>query len=110
MRSLASRNRLRILHLLGQRSCEVNELAELLGLSQAATSQHLGSMRRAGIVESTRDGRVHRYRLADPQILAACGLMRSVLVRRLSHLGDLAAAARESEPVLVTATPEASHE
>lgn len=110
LRSLASKNRLRILHLLAERACEVNELADLLGLSQAATSQHLGAMRRAGLVESTRDGRVHRYHVADPQILAACGLMRSVLVRRLVHLGDLAAAARESDPVLVAATSEASHE
>lgn len=110
LRSLASRNRLRILHALAERPCEVNELADLLGLSQAATSQHLGAMKRAGLVESTRDGRVHRYQVVDPQILAACDLMRSVLVRRLSQLGDLAAAARESEPVLVTTTREASHE
>jgi DNA-binding transcriptional ArsR family regulator len=50
-------------------------------------------MRTAGIVEAVRDGRAVRYQLADPEILAACGLMRSVLVRRLSRLGDLAAAA-----------------
>jgi DNA-binding transcriptional ArsR family regulator len=105
LRSLASKNRLRILHLIAERPLEVNELAGLLGLSQAATSQHLGAMRRAGLVESVRDGRVHRYEVVDPQILAACGLMRSVLVRRLSHLGALAAAAKASEPVLITTTP-----
>jgi len=94
LRSLASAHRLRILHMLGERSsCEVNELARELGLSQAATSQHLGAMRRAGLVESVREGRNHRYHVADPQILAACGLMREVLVRRLARMGDLAAAA-----------------
>ncbi len=102
LRSLASPTRLRILHLLAERAREVNELAGDLGLSQAATSQHLGAMRRAGLVESVRDGRVHRYQVADPQILAACGLMREVLVRRLTRLGDLAAAAKESDPVLVS--------
>ncbi len=99
LRSLASAHRLRILHLLGERSsCEVNELSRELELSQAATSQHLGAMRRAGLVESVRDGRSHRYHVADPQILAACGLMRQVLVRRLSRLGELAAAASTPQP------------
>jgi DNA-binding transcriptional ArsR family regulator len=102
LRSLASRHRLRILHLLGERSCEVNELAHELGLGQAATSQHLGAMRRAGLVDSIRDGRHIRYQVSDPQILAACGLMRDVLVRRLSRMGDLAAAASAPEPDLVS--------
>ena len=110
LRSLASRHRLRILHLLAERSCEVNEMARELGLSQAATSQHLGAMRRAGLVDSVRDGRNHRYMVADPQILAACGLMREVLVRRLSRMGDLAAAASAPQPELVTAVSEATRE
>ena len=67
-------------------------------MSQAAASQHLGVMRSVGLVEAVRDGRSVTYRLADPQILAACGLMRDVLVRRLSRLGDLAAAAHEPAP------------
>jgi len=95
LRSLASPNRLRILHLLGARCCEVNEVAHQLDISPAAASQHLGAMRAVGLVEAVRDGRSVTYRLADPQILAACGLMRDVLVRRLARLGDLAAAAHE---------------
>ena len=93
LRSLASSNRLRILHLLGMRPYEVNEIARELGMSQAAASQHLGAMRSVGLVEAMREGRSVHYQLADPQILAACGLMRDVLVRRLARLGDLAAAA-----------------
>jgi hypothetical protein len=45
------------------------------------------------LVRATRDGRTVRYELTDPEILAACDLMRNVLVRRLSALGSLAAAA-----------------
>jgi len=95
LRSLASAQRLRILHLLGERSLEVHDLAHELGMSQTAASQHLGAMRAAGLVEAAREGRTVRYRLSDPQVLIACGLMRAVLVRRLSRLGDLAAAALE---------------
>jgi len=106
LRSLASAHRLRILHLLGERSCEVNEVAHELGMSQTAASQHLGAMRSAGLVEASRDGRSVRYHLSDPQILAACGLMRDVLVRRLSRLGDLAAAVHESTVVLASSSQE----
>ena len=104
LRSLASAHRLRILHLLGDQPCEVNEIARALVLVQAAASQHLAAMRSVGIVESIRDGRTVRYRLADPQILAACELMSTVLVRRLSRLGDLAAAAHEPAIRILTAT------
>ena len=95
LRTLASVHRLRILHLLGAQPREVNEVARELGVSQAAASQHLGAMRAVGLVEALRDGRTVSYRLTDPEILAACRLMRGVLVRRLSRLGDLAAAAHE---------------
>ena len=108
LRSLASAHRLRILHLLGAQQCEVNEISRELGLNQAAASQHLSAMRAVGLVEAIRDGRTVRYRLADPQILAACELMRAVLVRRLSRLGDLAAAVHEPA-VLALQTTEVRH-
>jgi ArsR family transcriptional regulator len=101
LRTLASAHRLRIIHRLGIESCGVGELARDVGLSQAAASQHLAVMRGAGIVDAIREGRTVRYALSDPEILAACGLMRTVLVRRLSRLGDLAAAAGPT----IAATP-----
>jgi DNA-binding transcriptional ArsR family regulator len=97
LRTLASANRLRIVHRLGIGPCEVNELARDLGLTQAATSQHLAAMRSVGLVEAVRDGRAMRYELCDPEILHACGLMRGALVRRLSRLGDLAATASQPD-------------
>lgn len=104
LRSLASAHRLRILHLLGAQQCEVNEISRVLGLNQAAASQHLSAMRAVGLLEAIRDGRTVRYRLADPQILAACELMRAVLVRRLSRMGDLAAAAHEPAVLALQST------
>ena len=93
LRALASPHRLRIVHLLAERPRDVNELVHELGLSQAACSQHLAAMRNVGLVEATRDGRCVHYRLSDPEIVAACGLMRGVIVRRLAALGSLAAQA-----------------
>jgi DNA-binding transcriptional ArsR family regulator len=93
MRTLASRHRLRILHALGDGPMDVTEIARVVAVSQPVASQHLAAMRAAGIVEAQRDGRSVRYTLVDPGLLAACGLMRDVIVRRLSRLGALAAAA-----------------
>jgi DNA-binding transcriptional ArsR family regulator len=97
LRAMASPHRLRIVHLLGEGPREVNELVRELGVGQSTVSQHLGAMRAVGLVEATRDGRHVSYRLADPEILAACSLMREVIVRRLSALGSLAAAAGAEE-------------
>ena len=97
LRALASVHRLRIIHLLGRGPQEVHQLAGDLGLPQATVSQHLAAMRSVALVSATREGRSVRYQLTDPEILAACDLMRNVLVRRLSALGSLAAAARDED-------------
>jgi DNA-binding transcriptional ArsR family regulator len=107
IRALAGIHRLRIVHLLGRGPMEVRELAQELDLPQATVSQNLAAMRAAGLVEATRDGRAVRYRLADPEILAACNLMRNVIVRRLSALGSLAAAADDLRPRTPAEPPQA---
>lgn len=106
LRTLASVHRLRIIHLLGRGPQEVRELEVELELPQATVSQHLSVMRSVGLVSATREGRTVRYELTDPEILAACDLMRAVLVRRLSAMGNLAAAARADE---VRQRPHSSH-
>jgi DNA-binding transcriptional ArsR family regulator len=93
IRALAGTHRLRIVHCLRTGPLEVGELARALDLPQAAVSANLAAMRAVGLVEAARDGRLVRYRIVDPGILEACDLMRSVIVRRLSALGSLAAAA-----------------
>jgi DNA-binding transcriptional ArsR family regulator len=98
LRTLASPQRLRIVHLLGDRPREVHELAAELGLGQSSISQHLAAMRNIGLLDAIRTGRTVEYRLADPEIRVACDLMRDVLVRRISALADLAAASRLGDP------------
>jgi DNA-binding transcriptional ArsR family regulator len=92
LKTLASPRRLEIVHYLGEAGpVEVRKLAEHFGSTQPAISQHLAALRAVGIVEAVRDGREVRYQLADPEIVAACGLMRQVLIRRIAVLGDIAA-------------------
>jgi DNA-binding transcriptional ArsR family regulator len=84
IRALASPHRLRIVELLTGGPHEVNGIARFLGAGQATVSQHLAVMRAAGLVEATRDGRLVRYRLTDPEIGHACEVMRRTVVRRIA--------------------------
>jgi DNA-binding transcriptional ArsR family regulator len=93
LKTLASPRRIEILHELARGPIEVGRLAETIGASQPNVSQHLAVLRSAGIVEAERDGREVRYRLADPDVVVACALMRAVLERRLTRLGEVAAGA-----------------
>lgn len=90
LKTLANPRRLEILHVLARAPIEVGRLAEAIGATQPNVSQHLGVLRAAGIVEAERDGREVRYRLADSDVMVACGVMRSVLERRLTRLGEMA--------------------
>jgi ArsR family transcriptional regulator len=89
LRTLASPRRLEILHRIAAGPSEVGRLAEALGISQPNVSQHLAVLRTAGLVEADRDGREVHYRLADPDVIVACDIMRSVLERRLRRLANL---------------------
>ena len=45
-------------------------------------------------MEAERDGREVRYRLADPDVVVACGSMRGVLERRIDRLAGLTGTTR----------------
>ncbi len=98
LKVLASPRRLDILHKLSAGSMEVGRLASEIDASQPNVSQHLAVMRAAGLVEFERDGREVRYRLADPDVIRACDLMRQVLGRRLTRLGELAMPTQAATP------------
>lgn len=68
-RALASPARRRVLQLVRDEARPVGELAEELGVSQPAVSQHLAVLRDAGLVSVRVDGRRRLYR-ADVERLA----------------------------------------
>jgi ArsR family transcriptional regulator len=105
LRTLASPRRLEILHALARGPLEVGRLATLIGATQPNVSQHLAVLRVAGVVDAERDGREVRYRLSDPDVMVACGVMRTVLERRLTRLGRIAAvAATDATPAPIEVT------
>ena len=76
--------RVRIVELLRGRTLCVNALADRLGVSQSAVSQHLRVMRDAGLVVDRRRGYFVHYRL-NPRTLAA---WREAIDRLLSPAAE----------------------
>jgi DNA-binding transcriptional ArsR family regulator len=105
LKTLASPRRLEIIHLLAEGPRDVGQLADELGISQPNASQHLAVMRAAGVVESERVGREVIYRLADPDVVVACGVMRGVLMRRLARLSEISDRAEAEDASASAATP-----
>ena len=69
LRALANDRRLLILCKLGERGeATVGALADEVGLSQSALSQHLARMREEGIIAFRRDAQTLWYRIADSRI------------------------------------------
>jgi DNA-binding transcriptional ArsR family regulator len=88
LRLLANEKRLLVvcrLAIAGEMS--VGALAESVGLSQSALSQHLARLRADGLVATRRDAQVLYYRIADPRVR-----------RLLEALYGIYCAGTESEP------------
>ncbi|WEK51249.1 MAG: metalloregulator ArsR/SmtB family transcription factor [Candidatus Kaistia colombiensis] len=84
LRALGNEKRLMLLcKLVEHGEMTVGALAEAIGLSQSALSQHLARMRDEGIVAFRRDGQTIWYRLADPRI----GELMAVLHRLYCRAG-----------------------
>ena len=91
-KTLADPKRLMIVHELREGELSVGELARHMGLPQANVSQHLGILRKRGVVLNRREGTSVFYRLASAKIADACNIVRSVLSDQLqdsSNLSDI---------------------
>jgi ArsR family transcriptional regulator, arsenate/arsenite/antimonite-responsive transcriptional repressor len=105
-RGFADPTRLRLLNLLAAGELCVCDLVEILGLPQPMVSRHLAYLRRAGLVEVTREARFAHYRLARPRhavhatlIDCARACFRGVpLLERERRQAEAQVNARSAEP------------
>jgi len=67
-KTLSSASRLKLLRILSAGPCTVSDLADRSGLSQPLVSQHLRTLRLAGLVSVQRSGREARYEVADSHV------------------------------------------
>ena len=90
-RTLGHAHRLMLLEQIGQGERPVERLAELSGLSIANASQHLQHLRRAGLVESRRDGKRVLYRLGAGPIVPLLAALRRQAGHRRAEIRDVVA-------------------
>lgn len=77
-RALADRTRLRLINLLKNDEVCVCFFVEILGTNQPKISRHLAYLKRAGIVDTRREGKWIHYRLVTPPDANAEEILRGV--------------------------------
>ena len=79
LKLLANENRLLILcQLVAKNELAVGDMADAVGLSQSALSQHLAKMREEGLVATRREAQSVFYRIADPDTRRILALLKSI--------------------------------
>ena len=87
--ALSDPTRIFILYVLNERSQNVSELTNDLGLPQPTISRHLKVLRERGLVVTERQGTVITYHLADQRVIQAMDLLRSAMRDRLTQRASL---------------------
>lgn len=87
--ALGSEKRLELIDLLAQGPRHVEALADQAGRPVANVSQHLKTLRNAGLIESERDGTRVVYRLAGPEVLRLWLGLASVAELRLAEVDQI---------------------
>jgi DNA-binding transcriptional ArsR family regulator len=79
LRLLANERRLLLLCILiTEHESPVGRLAERVGLSQPAVSQHLAKLREDGLVTTRRSGTTIYYRIGDPRIARLIATLKDI--------------------------------
>ncbi len=91
-KALASGRRAEIVDVLANGERSVESLADELGLSIANVSQHLQTLRRAGLVTTRREGTFIYYRLAAPEVLSFWRSLQDIAGKRLAEVDRLSQA------------------
>jgi ArsR family transcriptional regulator, arsenate/arsenite/antimonite-responsive transcriptional repressor len=83
--ALADPTRLRLLNLMDGHEVCVCFFVEILKQGQPKISRHLAYLRRAGIVESRRDGKWMHYRIERPHDAGAASILDATLSSIKAH-------------------------
>lgn len=78
LKALANENRLMILCTLLEREMSVGELNARIPLSQSALSQHLASLREAGLLTTRKEAQTVFYRVQGDEVLKIITVLQSI--------------------------------
>lgn len=90
--------RVRILELLHDGERTVGDLQAALALDSSGTSQHLGVLRRQGVLESRKQGTSVFYSVRDPRMFQLLEVARQIITSGLSETHALLAELTLEEP------------
>jgi DNA-binding transcriptional ArsR family regulator len=82
---LSHPTRLQIIDILHEREMTVSELAGRLQIAIGNLSQHLSLMKQRRVLESRKQGNSVFYRLANPKMTVACGIIREILFDQMQQ-------------------------
>lgn len=88
-KTLAHPARIRVLELLADGPQSVSELRPEVGIEASHLSQQLAVLRRAGVVESERQGSSVIYSVTDPQVFELLSVAKQIILTSLSETAEL---------------------
>lgn len=87
--AISEPNRILLIYAVADKPSNVNNLAEIVGISQSAASRHLKVLRERGLIQAQRDGAQVIYSLSDNRFIQALDLLREVMLDQLSQQAEL---------------------
>ena len=93
--ALSDPTRLLMIYALSEGPFNVTDLAHELGIAQPTASRHLKILRERGLVTTVRQGTTVTYSLADPRLIQALDLLRTVMRDRLARRAGLVSGAED---------------
>ncbi len=88
-KTLSHAKRLEIISILREDELNAGDIVTKMKIPKANVSQHLAVMRKAGILDSRRDGLNIYYNISNSKVIKACDLMREVLVEHQTKKSKL---------------------
>lgn len=88
-KSLGHPVRIRILQMLEKGELCVCEMIDEIGIEQSNLSQHLGVLKKQGLIESRKEGQWVRYWLASPSVTQLVKAGEQILRERIDHSQSL---------------------
>ena len=86
LRALADENRRTILSLVREKPLAVGDIADRVDVTQQAVSHHLAVLKKAGLVEETRDGTRHLFAVRTDGFAAVRSYLDDFWPTRLAAL------------------------
>jgi DNA-binding transcriptional ArsR family regulator len=85
LKAMGNERRLTVLCHLSEREHSVNELCDLVGLSQSALSQHLAKLRRDRLVNTRREAQTIYYSIANADVGQVLDTLQNLYGKEAVH-------------------------